>query len=323
VALEGNIANPDITWERKKQIQTGVEFTLGDIVDGIGVNGANIKNELLALPENTPQEFINTFFDGGNLSVGYQVGRSIFDYYYREYAGVDPADGLPMWYEYFDDLNDNDILDAGEEIEASSLEVHKFNNPESDNFKRQTTKEYDAATQKYVNKSFLPDLQGAFRLSGNVKDFTYAFQFTYQFGGYGYDNQYREFFERGGTTASGTLHADIRDRWQQPGDITNVPKLGNGSVTQDVGPSDRFLIKTDYIGLNSVNIGYNLGGKMLENTGIDNINLFVSGDNLFISTARKGYNPNVREAGDTRRNQYAPLSSFTVGLYPNDRISKL
>jgi len=235
----------------------GIEFDLNfhilnkeNITMNLGVNGANIKNELLALPENTPQEFINTFFDGGNLSVGYQVGRSIFDYYYREYAGVDPADGLPMWYEYFDDLNDNDILDAGEEIEASSLEVHKFNNPESDNFKRQTTKEYDAATQKYVNKSFLPDLQGAFRLSGNVKDFTYAFQFTYQFGGYGYDNQYREFFERGGTTASGTLHADIRDRWQQPGDITNVPKLGNGSVTQDVGPSDRFLIKTDYIGLN-------------------------------------------------------------------------
>jgi len=244
----------------------------------LGVNGTHIKNELLALPKNTPNEFINTFFGGAN--VGYQVGRSIFDYYYREYAGVDPADGLPMWYEYFDDLNDNDILDAGEEIEASSLEVHKFNNPDSNNFKKQTTKEYDAATQKYVGKSLLPDLQGAFRLSGNVKAFTYAFQFTYQFGGHAFDNNYREFFERGFSTASGTLHADIRDRWQQPGDITNVPKLGNGSVANDVGASDRFLIKSDYIGLNSVNIGYDLGGKMLENTGIDNINLFVSGDNL-------------------------------------------
>ncbi|WP_299125285.1 SusC/RagA family TonB-linked outer membrane protein [uncultured Winogradskyella sp.] len=368
VALEGNIANPDITWERKKQIQTGLEFTLGDIVDGsidyyindtenlffnkpvnpasgsagllvndgelrnagiefdlnfhilrkdnitmdLGVNGTHIDNELLALPAETPNEFINTTFGGAR--VGYQVGRSIFDFYYREYAGVDPADGLPMWFEYFDDLNDNDVLDAGEEIEQASLEVHKFNNPGANNFKRQVTKNYDDATQKYVGKSLLPDLSGAFRLSGNVHSFTYALQFTYQFGGHAFDNNYREFFERGFSTASGTLHADIRDRWQQPGDITNVPKLGNGSVANDVGASDRFLIKSDFIGLNSVNIGYNLGGKMLENTGIDNINLFVSGDNLFISTARKGYNPLVREGGNTRRNQYAPLSSFTVGL---------
>jgi TonB-linked SusC/RagA family outer membrane protein len=368
VALEGNIANPNLTWERKKQYQAGVEFTLSNIVDGsfdfyvndtenlffnkpvnpasgstgllvndgelrnmglefdvnfhilrnqnismdLAVNGTHIKNELRALPENTANDFINTTF--GNASVGYQVGRSIFDFYYREYAGVDPADGFPMWYEYFDDLNDNNVLDPGEEIDAASLEVHKNNNPESDNFRRQTTKEYADATQKYVGKSLLPDLQGAFRLAGNVHNFTYAMQFTYQFGGYAYDNNYREFFERGFATASGTLHADIRDRWQQPGDITNVPKLGNGSVPNDVGASDRFLIKSDYIGLNSVNIGYNLDAKSLGINGVDNINIFVSADNLFISTARQGYNPTVREAGNSGRNIYAPLSTFTCGV---------
>jgi len=363
VSLVGNIANPDITWERKRQLQAGAEFTLGDIVDGsidwyrndtenlffnkpvnpssgssgllvndgelrntgiefdlnfhvinkdnvtldVAVNGAAFDNELLALPAQTADEFINS----GNTAL--QVGRSIFDFYMREYAGVDPADGFPMWYEYYDDLNNNDIFDAGEEIETGSLEVHKFRNPDSNNFKKRVTKDYAVATEKWADKSAIPDLQGAFRLQGNIHNFTYGIQFTYQFGGYAYDNNYREFFERGFATASGTLHADIRDRWQQPGDITNVPLLGNGSVPNDVGQSDRFIISSDYISLNSINIGYNLPSKFLDKTGIDNVNIFFSGDNLFISTAREGYNPTVREFGNTSRNLYAPLSSFTLG----------
>ena len=57
----------------------------------------------------------------------------------------------------------------------------------------------------------------------------------------------------------------------------------------------------------------NLLPELMDKTGIDNVNIFFSGDNLFISTAREGYNPTVREFGNTSRNLYAPLSSFTLG----------
>lgn len=379
VSLRGDVQNPDLTWERKRQYQTGLEFTLGDIVDGsidyyindtenlffnipqapstgsgnillndgelrnagiefdlnfhvvqsdnvnldIAVNGTHIDNELLRLFEQANNDFVNF----GNR--GLEVGRSIYDFYMREYAGVDPADGFPMWYQYYDDINNNGVLDAGEDlvnnefVEADgtttgipdySLTPYLNSFGGTANIRRQVTKNFNNATQKYVGKSVLPDLAGAFRLQGNIHNFTYGVQFTYQFGGWAYDNNYREFFERGFNTASGALHADIRDRWQQPGDITNVPLLGNGSVPQDVGESDRFIIKSDYIALNSLNIGYNLPSKFLDKTGIDNVNLFLSGDNLFISSARQGYDPRVREAGATARNIYAPLSSFTLGL---------
>ena len=42
------------------------------------------------------------------------VGRSIFDFYAREWAGVDPSDGAPMWYQYYDDVNNNGVFDATE-----------------------------------------------------------------------------------------------------------------------------------------------------------------------------------------------------------------
>lgn len=379
VSLRGDLQNPNLTWERKRQYQVGAEFTLGDFVDGsldyyindtenlffnifqapsqgvgnllvndgelrnegiefdlnfhlvksdnvtvdLAVNGTHINNELLELYDTAPNDFVNFG------SRGLEVGRSIYDFYMREYAGVDPSDGFPMWYQYYDDANDNNVLDAGEElvdnsftesdgsetgIPDHSLTPYLNSFGETANIRRQVTKTFSEATQKYVGKSVLPDLAGAFRLQGNVQNFTYGLQFTYQFGGYAYDNNYREFFERGFNTASGTLHADIRDRWQQPGDITNVPLLGNGSVPQDVGESNRFIISSDYIALNSINIGYNLPSKFLDKTGIDNVNLFLSGDNIFISSSRQGYDPRVRQAGFTARNIYAPLSSFTLGV---------
>lgn len=379
VSLRGDLQNPDLTWERKKQYQVGVEFTLGDIVDGnidyyvndtenlffnrpgvlstgssnellndgelrntglefdftfhvlrkenvnmdFAINGAHYTNEMLSLYDGAPNDFINFG------SRGLENGRSIYDFYMREYAGVDPADGFPMWYQYYDDANNNNILDAGEElvdnefteddgtttgIPDHSLTPYLNSFGETANIKRRITKNYNEATEKFIEgKSVIPDLQGGFRLSGNVHNFTYGLQFTYQFGGYAYDNNYREFFERGFNTASGSLHTDIRDRWQQPGDITNVPRLANGSIAQEVGESDRFIIKSDYFALNSVNVGYNIPSKFLDKSGIDNINIYFSADNLFISTARKGYNPTVREAGFTARNIYAPLSSFTIG----------
>jgi len=379
ISLRGDLQR-SITWERKKQFQTGIEFTLGDFVDGnidyyindtenlffsipgvlsngseeillndgelrntgiefdfnfhilnkenatldLAVNGAHYTNEMLRLYEGAPNDFINFG------SRGLQEGRSIYDFYMREYAGVDPSDGFPMWYQYYDDLNDNGILDAGEElvdnefieedgsttgIPDHSLTPYLNSFGQTANIRRKVTKNYNEATERFIEgKSVIPDLQGAFRLQGSIHNFTYGLQFTYQFGGWAYDNNYREFFERGFPTASGALHADIRDRWQQPGDITNVPRLANGSIPQEVGQSDRFIIKSDYLALNSVNLGYNLPSKFLDKTGIDNVNIYFSADNLFITTARQGYNPTVREAGFTARNIYAPLSSFTLGM---------
>ena len=61
-----------------------------------------------------------------------QVGRSVYDFYMKEWAGVDPDNGKPLWYA--------DELDADD-------------NPTG---KRVTTSDYASADYYYVNKSSLP-----------------------------------------------------------------------------------------------------------------------------------------------------------------------
>jgi hypothetical protein len=114
--------------------------------------------------------------------------------------------------------------------------------------------------------------------------------------------------------ASTNFHTDIRQRWQQPGDITNVPALTDNLVVNGTSTSTRFLTKTDYLALNNAMIGYTVPSKFLNNTGIKMVNLWASGDNLFIKTARNGFNPTTSETGSSGRRLYAPLTTFTMGV---------
>ena len=53
---------------------------------------------------------------------------------------------------------------------------------------------------------------------------------------------------------------------------------------------------------------------MFGNTGINYVNLYVSGDNLYVNTARDGFLPNTAENGNSGRRLYAPLTTVTAGV---------
>ena len=115
-------------------------------------------------------------------------------------------------------------------------------------------------------------------------------------------------------------HADVRNRWQRPGDQTDVPRLSSGfnANEQNVNStSTRFLTKSDYLALNNITLGYDLPKEVCENVGFTSLTFTLSGDNLWILTHRKGFNPTASEVGSSNRYQYAPLSTFTLGVRAN------
>ena len=44
----------------------------------------------------------------------YSKGSSLYDWYMREWAGVNPATGAAMWNLYYDDINGDGIFDNGD-----------------------------------------------------------------------------------------------------------------------------------------------------------------------------------------------------------------
>lgn len=297
---------------------TGLEFDFtGHVINtddfklDVSLNGSMYDNELTRMPIDAATGAPKLLDQQGNYA--FSEGRSIYDFYMREYAGVDPADGFPMWYQYYNDLNDDGIFGSGDEA-IGNLTPYLNDNPDA-NVEKTITKTYSEATDKFIGKSGIPDIAGAFRLSAKYKNFNLSTQFTYQLGGYAYDSQYAELIHDNNSGIAGTnRHIDIRNRWQKPGDITSVPIIADRAVPNVRDQSTRFIIKSDFLALNNVLVGYTVPSKFLDKSGLDLINLYMSGDNLFIKTSRKGFNPSSSQSGSSGRAFYAPLTTFTLGV---------
>ncbi|MBN1822405.1 MAG: hypothetical protein JXR31_00375, partial [Prolixibacteraceae bacterium] len=65
---------------------------------------------------------------------------------------------------------------------------------------------------------------------------------------------------------------------------------------------------------NNIRVGYTIPAKLTQQIGINSVNIFVSGDNLFLLSSRKGYNPATDEAGTSSIYRYDPISTYTLGV---------
>ncbi|MGB7841496.1 MAG: SusC/RagA family TonB-linked outer membrane protein [Salinimicrobium sp.] len=282
----------------------------------LSINGELPNNEMLAMPIE-PATGVEKVLDQQGL-YGRSTGHSIYDFYIRDYAGVDPADGVGMWYSYYVDADGNGksdgvlMQDGGEVI--SSLHEYRTANPDmAGNIDVTTTKKYNLGTQKYVGKSAIPDVRGAVNLTTGVGNFSLSAQLLYQFGGYGYDAQYATLMNND-VIGSNNWHTDILGRWQKPGDITDVPRLSSNYEQNVSRSSTRFLRKIDYVSLNNVRLGYQLPTSIVDNIGMSSFNIWVSGDNLMLFSDRAGWNPQTAEAGGSDTYTYSPLSTVTLGV---------
>jgi TonB-linked SusC/RagA family outer membrane protein len=212
----------------------------------------------------------------------WQVGKSIYDFFIREYAGVDPDDGYAMWY--------MDVLDGD-------------GNPTGE---RTTTKEYGDATRYYQDKKSIPDITGGFSSTINHKNFDFNMLFNFSIGSYVLDGVYQGLMS--GFSSNGRQgHPDLLKRWQKPGDVTDVPLVLN-SQNDFNQRSDRFLFKNDYVRLKAISLGYTLDKSISNDLNIESIRIYFQGDNLFTYQTHKGIDP---EQSDNTVGDSSALSGLT------------
>ncbi|NTS39665.1 SusC/RagA family TonB-linked outer membrane protein [Flavisolibacter sp. BT320] len=277
----------------------------------LGINGEHFTNKITQMPID-PSTQTNKIIDvQGNY--GWAKDHSIFDFYMRNFVGVDPADGTSTWTVFYDDTDNNGAFDDGEQV--TNLEQYYSENPgKRGALKEGVTKVYSQATQYYIGKSAIPKLRGGINLSGGWKGFELSATMLYSFGGYGYDGAYAGLMHND-LIGNNNWHVNIRNRWQKAGDVTDVPRLSNDEDQNVNSLSSRFITKANYLALNNIRLGYTLPANWLQKTGvIESASLFVAGDNLWLHSARKGFNPSTAETGASSTYRYSPLSTITVGL---------
>jgi hypothetical protein len=110
-----------------------------------------------------------------------------------------------------------------------------------------------------------------------------------------------------------------RERWKQPGDIATLHRAAWGDPYRNGSVSDRVLQDGSFLRIKNISLGYNLKNESLKRVGIQNIRLYVAGQNIYTFTEYRGYDPEVNAYEDDSRygfdlSSYPQARSYTLGL---------
>ena len=252
----------------------------------VSTTASTFKNEITSLPD----PFING-------TKRWDVGRSRFDYYILRTAGVDPATGDQLFLDY-------DIDEDGNTVPVLNADGSQA-----------TTNDWQETEREYTGTSSIPDLLGSVSTSLFYRGFSVNILMNYGIGGEILDFGYANMMHSGNFGSS--YHPDILNAWRAPGDITDVPRLENGNVNLVRDESDRFLTDASFWSLRNVNISYTFATSLVDRIGMNSLRLSLTGENLYLSSARDGLDPQYNLAGTPPGDDFNPARIISAGLNVN------
>lgn len=223
-----------------------------------------------------------------------EVGHSIYDYYTRIWAGIDPTDGLSLY------------------VRDPKIAVSNPSQTRVINGVDYTTNQSNALLD-YTGDTAIPDFYGSFNNNIRYKNFQFSFLVNYSVGGKVYDSAYASLMSYSSSNYGSALHVDALNAWKNPGDNTNVPRLDVVASNNNNVASSRWLIDASYLSLRTATLSYTLPKEWVSKVDMKNARIYVSGENLFLLSKRKGMDPSYAYTGVTSNN-YSPTRTVSIGL---------
>ncbi|WP_345232529.1 SusC/RagA family TonB-linked outer membrane protein [Olivibacter ginsenosidimutans] len=185
-------------------------------------------------------------------------GEDLNTFYLVKWAGVDPRDGAPLWY----DVNGN------------------------------LTRTYDLAN-RVPYKSASPLFTGGLANTFQYGNWSLNVLAVYRIGGYSFTSFGRNVSSDGLHLMETNQSVNQLDRWQNPGDLASSPKpLWQQSNANSTRNSTRYLYNTTYFRLKNVSVSYRLNPKLLRRTGLGDasVNLLIDNIGLWTPYDQAGQN---------------------------------
>lgn len=280
----------------------GIEFSIdADVIKksdfkwNIGFNFAKNKSTLV--------ELANENYKSGQFR--YTVGEQIYTYDLREWAGVDAANGNPLWTMYYIDKDGNGAYNTGD-TRVASLSDYQTANPDAVIAKTTTTTYSNATYINFKDKSRLPDFTGGISTALSYKGFTLAAQATFSKGGYLYNAMRQNFTDNDGIYPFYNQMVLTKDwsRWsvnntpEQNANATH-PSLVYEDKRQSNGESTRYLEDASFFKIRSISLSYDLPKQFLPaNNMIKSLRLSVNLENMFMFTKFSGFSPEMGYTGN-------------------------
>lgn len=120
-------------------------------------------------------------------------------------------------------------------------------------------------------------------------------------------------------TYSFNLYAETINRWTGPGTSNTIPRMTLDRANDNYRTSDLFVENGSYFSLKNLTIGYTLPEFLVKKATLNNLRIYVSGQNVFMITNYSGYTPELGYTNGNKQRgvdvaQYPSVRSFTFGL---------
>lgn len=227
-------------------------------------------------------------------------GKSAGQFFLFDWGGVNPETGNPLW-----NLPDG----TQSEVPPASMEdPNQYRKPMGD---------------------ALPDFFGGITNTFSYKNWTLDAFFSFSYGNQLY-NGTKALLYTYTTSESHNLSQDMLDYWIIPGQNTDIPKLDNASIIKGGSgstvdyisgrESSRFLEDASFIKLKNISLSYRLPKSFLDKIFVDDLSIYIQGNNLITITKYSGLDPEVSAFGSSALlSGYDELTlpqakSFSIGV---------
>ena len=239
-----------------------------DFVWNLNANASYNKNVINELYNGLDE------YEMSNTSTKLVVGHSRGEFFINRYAGVNPANGEPLWYDKNGEL----------------------------------TNEFRESDKVMIDKNYLAPWQGGFGTTLSWKGLSVNAQFSWVADRWMFNND--RFFEEsnGLYTAYNQSKRLLYDRWKKPGDITDIPRWG---ITPQM--DSRFLEDASFLRLKNLMVSYMIPQSLLKKSKFfTNARIYAQGQNLLTFTKFSGLDP--ESFSNMYQAQYPMSRQYSFGV---------
>lgn len=320
----GDMRNQGVEIELSSNIIETSDFSWN-----VSVNGTYLKNKVLKLHPDLEGELI----DGARI---YREGESVYQLYLPHYLGVlnntaegadqsknglalyqakntysnaydaegnviTDANGVPVSVD--EDGNAVDVVDAYGKAVAPGEEYATTNRSTAYNTNRKST------------GNIMPSFYGGLSTEFKFKGFDLSVQCAYQLGGKILDQGYMRLMHGLDAYSIGeTWHKDILNAWTPENANSDIPRLAAEKDLYTNSQSDRWMTKSNYLAINNITLGYTLPRTLTRKAHIESIRIYGAADNVFLFSARKGFDPRTSYTATVSGSYYTALRTISFGI---------
>lgn len=312
------IANPDLKWENTTTMDVGIEMSLFEsrvnlnlgyfkkntedllffaplpnttgfagVWDNIGeIENQGVEVEIagtvlnisdfnwkltgnISFIRNEVKELVDQNFVRSGFASIYQVGHPLNTFYGLKFLGVDPATGESI----FQDTNNDGVVNINDET---------------------------------IIGDYQPDFLGGITNTFTYKGITLDVFFQFVQGVDVYNNTLQ--FTTN-PAANWGMTTEMRRRWKQPGDITDIPKPLTAAGLNG-SDNSRYLSDGSYMRLKNITLAYDIPASIVSKAKLRSARIYASGMNLLTFTKYNGADPEVSVFANTNTAQGTDFLTF-------------